>query len=136
MHRNARLVERFYAVQARLHAGENVLQELRGLLAEDVVWHVPGRSPIAGEYRGLADVHAYFIARRDLADQTFRVTPRGVLADDDRVVHFADGEALIGGELRRWRTVGIFTIRHGLIAECRLLPFDQYEFDEIWARRS
>jgi uncharacterized protein len=132
-HSSARLVERFYAVQRRFYAGENVGADLRGLLAEDVVWHVPGRSAIAGEYRGLEQVLGYFAVRREIADNTFRITSRGVLADADRVVHFADGEAAVGGELRRWRTVGIFNIRNGLIAECWLLPFDQYQFDEIWS---
>ena len=132
-HPNVRLVERFYAVQRRFYAGETVVADLRDLLTEDVVWHVPGRSPIAGEHRGLAQVVAYFDARRAIADNTFRITSRGMLADANRVVHFADGEALIGGEPRRWQTVGIFNIRDGLIAECWLLPFDQYQFDEIWA---
>jgi uncharacterized protein len=132
---NARLVERFYAVQGRFYAGENVGADLRGLLTEDVVWHVPGRSAIAGEYRGLEQVLRYFAVRREIADNSFRITSRGALADADRVVHFADGETAVGGELRRWRTVGIFNISNGLIAECWLLPFDQYQFDEIWGGR-
>ncbi len=132
VHPNAQIVERFCAVQRRFYAGEDVAADLRGLLAEDVVWHVPGRSAIAGEYRGLEQVLRYFSVRRELADKSFRIASRGVLADANRVVHFADGEASLGGELRRWRTVGIFNIRDGLISECWLLPFDQYQFDEIW----
>ena len=135
MNPNARIVERFYAVQRRFYAGENVVADLRGLLAEHVVWHVPGRSAIAGDYRGLEQVLAYFTLRREIADNTFRITSRGVLADANRVVHFADGEALISGEVRRWRTVGIFDISDELIAECWLLPFDQHQFDEIWGGR-
>jgi limonene-1,2-epoxide hydrolase len=48
-------------------------------------------------------------------------------------VHFADGEAVLGGTTRRWRTVGIFEVAGGRIAECWLVPFDQHAFDEIWA---
>jgi hypothetical protein len=80
-------------------------------------------------------VLAYFTLRREIADHSFRVASRGILAEGDQVVHFADGEAVISGELRRWRTVGIFKISNGVIAECWLLPFDQYQFDEIWRRR-
>ena len=129
----AEVVERFYAVQRRLYAGDDVAGELRELVADDVVWHVPGRNAIAGDYRGLNQVLAYFNARREIARNTLRITSRGMLADAGRVVHFADGEAVIGGEQRTWRTIGIFSVADGRIAECRLLPFDQYEFDEIWA---
>jgi ketosteroid isomerase-like protein len=129
---SAQTVERFYAIQRRFYAGEPVAPELHEVLAEDVVWHVPGRSAIAGEYRGVDEVLAYFGRRRDRADETFRITPRGMLAEGERVVHFADGEAELDGVRRSWRTIGIFRVIEGRIAECWLLPFDQYEFDEIW----
>ena len=132
MHPNTEVVESFYSIQRRFYAGEDVAAELRPLLTEDVAWHVPGRSAIAGDYRGLEAVLAYFARRRDYARGSFRVTPRGMLAEDERVIHFADGDALIDGRRRYWRTVGIFRIRGARIAECWLLPFDQYEFDEIW----
>ena len=133
MHPSAEAVERFYQVQRRFYTGEDVAQELRRLLTDDVVWHVPGRSSIAGEYRGTDEVLAYFAERRDIATSSFHLTPRGMLADDERVIHFADGDAMIDGRRRYWRTVGIFHLRRGRIAECWLLPFDQYEFDEIWS---
>jgi ketosteroid isomerase-like protein len=135
VHPNAEIVENFYAVQRRFYAGEDVAEELRGLLSEDVAWRVPGRSAIAGEYHGIAEVLAYFAKRRDRTSGSFRVTPRGILADNERVIHFADGDALIDGRRRYWRTVGIFRVSDGRIAECWLLPFDQYEFDEIWGSR-
>jgi ketosteroid isomerase-like protein len=132
VHRSAEIVENFYAVQRRFYAGEDVAEELRGLLNEDVAWHVPGRSAIAGDYHGVEEVLVYFAKRRDRTRASFRVTPRGMLADDERVIHFADGDALIDGRRRSWRTVGIFRVSAGRIAECWLLPFDQYAFDEIW----
>jgi [ribosomal protein S5]-alanine N-acetyltransferase len=129
----AQVVEAFYALQRRFYAGEAVDADLTRLLAPDITWHVPGHNAIAGDYRGREAVLAYFRRRRDLADRSFVVTPRGTLADECRVVHFADGEADLGGERRRWRTVGIFEVAGGSIAECWLLPFDQKAFDAIWA---
>ncbi len=132
-HSAAQIVDSFYAIQRRFYAGEPVERELAKLLAPDAAWHVPGRNVIAGDYRGRDEVLAYFRRRRDLADRSFVVTPRGTLADATRVVHFADGEAVLGGERRRWRTVGIFEVAQRLISECWLVPFDQHAFDEIWA---
>ena len=131
----AEVVDRFYAVQRSFYIGEPVEAELARLLAADVAWHVPGRNVIAGDYQGRDEVMAYFRRRRDLADRSFVVTPRGTLADATRVVHFADGEAVLGGETRRWRTVGIFEVAQQRLAECWLVPFDQHAFDEIWAAR-
>jgi ribosomal-protein-alanine N-acetyltransferase len=128
----AEVVDAFYAVQRRFYSGEEVEEDLARLLAPDVAWHVPGRSGIAGDYAGREEVLGYFRRRRDLTHRSFVVTSRGTLSDADRVVHFADGEATLGGETRRWRTVGIFEVAEGQIARCWLVPFDQYAFDEIW----
>jgi ketosteroid isomerase-like protein len=129
----AETIEAFYRLQRRFYAGEDVGEELRGFLDEEVEWHVPGRSAIAGDHRGADEVLSYFARRRERAGASFHITPRGMLADRDRVIHFADGDALIDGRRRYWRTVGIFRVDDGRIAECWLLPFDQYDFDEIWS---
>jgi ketosteroid isomerase-like protein len=103
------------------------------MLSEDVVWHVPGRSAIAGDYRGRDQVLRYFVTRRDLARATFRIVVRGVLADDERAVILAGGRVQRDGESSVWETVGVFRIVNGKIAECWVLPYDQYSFDEIWS---
>ena len=75
----------------------------------------------------------YFGARRAHAKATFRVLPRAILADDEQAVHMADGRLERDGQLRTWRTVGVFRIAGGKIAECWLVPFDLYLFDELWS---
>jgi PPOX class probable F420-dependent enzyme len=133
MHPNARLLEAFYQAQAAFYAGDDNTTVLRGLLADDIVWHVPGRSPIASHYHGHQEVLGYFAARQAHAKATFRVRPRAILADDQRAVQLADGELERDGQLRTWETVGVFRIADGKIAECWLVPFDQYLFDELWS---
>jgi predicted SnoaL-like aldol condensation-catalyzing enzyme len=49
------------------------------------------------------------------------------------VVQLADGQLERDGQLRSWQTVGVFRIADGKIAECWLVPFDQYRFDELWS---
>jgi predicted SnoaL-like aldol condensation-catalyzing enzyme len=48
-------------------------------------------------------------------------------------VQLADGQLERDGQLRTWQTVGVFRIADGTIAECWLVPFDQYLFDELWS---
>src|SRR5215211_320924 len=111
----------------------NDAADLRGLLADDIAWDVPGRSPIAGHYHRHQEVLGYFGARRAHAKATFRVLPGAILADDQQAVHLADGQLERDGQLRTWQIVGLFQIAGGQIAECWLVPFDQYLFDELWS---
>jgi ketosteroid isomerase-like protein len=133
LHPNEKVISDFYAAQHRFYAGEGAEDDVRALLAEDVVWHVPGRSAIAGDYRGWHDVRDYFARRRDKAQGTLRIEIRRTLAADDVVMQLAGGRAELGGKAHEWETVGVYRIVDGKIAECWLLPFDQYAFDEIWA---
>jgi RNA 2',3'-cyclic 3'-phosphodiesterase len=125
------VVRRFHAAQARAYAGDDT-EGLLDLLAADVVWHVPGRSAIAGEHRGRRDVLEYLLRRRQMTDSSFRVTIHGISIIGDRVVQLAGGRATRGGRELTWETVGLFRVHNGRIAECWLVPFDQYSFDEIW----
>jgi hypothetical protein len=131
-HPNAKLIHDFHEAQNRFYAGgDNDM--VRAMLAEDVVWHVPGRSAIAGDYRGREEVLRYFATRRELARSTFRIAIGDVLAGDERAVIFAGGQVQRDGETVEWKTAGVFRIVNRKIAECWVLPYDQYRFDEIWS---
>jgi uncharacterized protein len=126
-------------VLARLHEAQGAFyaggpeEPLRALLTEDIAWTVPGRNAIAGEYRGIDAVMAYFRRRRDLAARTFRMHPGDLLVGDgDRVAVLTDGTAVIGGVERRWSTVGLYELRDGRVAACWLLPLDLAAFDAAW----
>jgi membrane protein YdbS with pleckstrin-like domain/ketosteroid isomerase-like protein len=128
------------AVLARLHQAQGAFyaggppDPLRTLLCDDVVWVVPGANAIAGEYRGLEAVMAYFARRRELAHGSFRMHPGDVLAGDgDHVAALTDGTAVISGVEHHWSTVGLYRLRDGRIAACWLLPLDAAAFDAIWA---
>ena len=127
------VVRRFHAAQARLYAGGGGVDVVRELLSDDVVWHVPGASAIAGEHRGVEAVVAYMDARRRIMDGTFRVNVHGAAVIAGRVVQLAGGVAVRGGTDVAWETIGVFRVAGGRIAECWLLPFDQAAFDRIWS---
>jgi uncharacterized protein len=127
-------------VLARLHAAQGEFYSggadgpLRTLLAPDVEWHVPGANAIAGDYRGIDEVMAYFARRRDHAERSFRMHPGDVLAGEgDRVAVLTDGTATIAGREERWSTVGLYRLAGERVAGCWLLPLDPAAFDRIWA---
>jgi hypothetical protein len=78
------------------------------------------------------------LRRRDLADGTFRMRRHELMVGDgERFAALTDGSAIIDGRTREWSTLGLYRLRAELLAECRLIPFDQAQFDAIWgARRS
>lgn len=126
------VLERLHAAQRAFYAGGEE-GPVREVLAEDIAWHVPGDNDIAGDYRGIEAVMAYFMRRRDIADRTFRMHPGDVLTGDgEHVAVLTDGTAEIGGVERRWSTVGLYRLRGERVAECWLLPLDARAFDEIW----
>jgi ketosteroid isomerase-like protein len=126
------LLERWRAAQGAFYAG-GPEAPVRALLHDDVEWHVPGRNAIAGDYRGVDAVMAYFARRRDLAGRTFRVHPGEVLVGEgDHVGALADGTATIDGREHRWSTLGLYRFAGERLAGCWLLPLDPEAFDRIW----
>jgi uncharacterized protein len=102
-------------------------------LADDVVWHVPGTSPIAGDYRGREAVLEYFRRRRALAGGTIQITEHGQAHHEKAVVRLADGRAVLGGNDVAWRTAGAYRVAGGRIAEAWLVPLDLRQFEQAWA---
>jgi ketosteroid isomerase-like protein len=127
------LLARLQDAQNQFYAGGDA-GPVAAALAPDITWSVPGHSPIAGTYRGVDSVLGYFARRRDIANSTFRIYRRDVLAGaGDRIAALTDGTATIAGRERSWSTVGLYEIRGRLVAACWLLPLDPAEFDAIWS---
>jgi ketosteroid isomerase-like protein len=126
-------VAELHRLQAAMYAG-GPTEPLAELLADDVLWHVPGASPIAGDHRGKAAVIEYFRTRRRLADNSMRLHPGESLADGDTVVQRVDGSARIGGQPVSWSTVGVYRFKAGRVAEVWLVPTDLAKFEQIWNR--
>jgi uncharacterized protein len=137
-------VDREYAVERlqRLHDAQAVFyaggpaEPLYAMLTPDVVWTVPGDSPIAGVYEGVDAVLAYFAQRRDMASQTFKMQCLDVLVGEgEHAAALTDGTAVLGGITHTWSTVGLYRFRQGRVAACRLIPLDVREFDLVWTPR-
>jgi len=128
----AELVAELHRRQNEMYSGGSVDRVVE-LLAEDIVWHVPGSNPIAGDHRGAAQVIAYFERRRQLASATMKMEPGELLEMDDAVAQFVAGSATMNGEQVSWQTVGVYRVEDGRIREAWLVPLDSDLFDRIWS---
>jgi len=128
----AAIIDSLQRAQAALYEHGDP-EPVRQVLTADVEWIVPGASPIAGSYRGVDETVAYMLARRELAGGSFRMNRRALLTGEGYIAALTDGRATIAGREHTWSTVGLYEPRDGRIASCRLIPFDQAQFDAIWS---
>ena len=103
------VVDAFLAVQRTMYAGGDPAA-VEPFLAEDVIWHVPGSSPIAGDFRGREAVLGYFHRRRSLAGGTIRITELVQPHHNDGVVRLTEGHAWLGDSDVRWRAAGVYRV--------------------------
>jgi ketosteroid isomerase-like protein len=104
---------------------------VEALLAEDVVYHFPGRNPAAGTYRGRSEVMAFFRRFPTLLDGPPTTDTHDVLSSE---AHGADMTALTasrGGRSHAWRAVRIYHLVEDRISEVFVTIDDQAAFDDF-----
>jgi uncharacterized protein len=104
---------------------------LTELFADDVVWHVGGRSQLAGEYRGREAVFAFFGKIMEVTEGSFRLDVHAIFADDDHAVALTFVTASRGGRSIKDQAAHVFHVRDGKVTEYWYAPTDQYAFDEL-----
>jgi uncharacterized protein len=56
---------------------------MRAFLAEDILWHVGGKHPLSGDYRGVEAVLDYYAKVREQTGGTLTLEAVDILANDD-----------------------------------------------------
>ena len=109
------------------------IQGAIAVFAEDIFWHVPGRGPLARDYRGHAEVLGFFAHFMELSGGTFRLQIDDVLAKGDRVVVLCTESARRGG--RSWSSpqVHVWTVKNGKATVFWQFQGDQQTEDEFWS---
>jgi ketosteroid isomerase-like protein len=102
-------------------------------LAEDVLWHVPGRGPLSRDYRGHAEVLGFFEHFMALSDGTFQLRVDDVLARGNRVVVLCTESARRGR--RTWSSpqVHLWIVKNGKAEVFWQYQGDQQAEDEFWS---
>jgi ketosteroid isomerase-like protein len=106
---------------------------LTRLFADEILWHVAGRSPISGDYKGRDQVFGFFGKLMELSDGTAKIDVHDILANDEHGVALVTGTATRGGRSFEGQDVHTFHIRNGQVVEFWDGPLDQYEADEFWS---
>ena len=102
---------------------------IRSLVAETVVWHVPGRHPMAGEIRGVDELVAWLSRLSELG---FTLREHDVLGNDEHVCALSYMGARRPGVDIEIRVTSVFHFRAGRQVERWMYPEDMAAWDAIF----
>jgi len=109
------------------------LDLLRVVMTDDVVWHEPGHSSLAGTYKGPEAVLGFLAKLKSQSDGTFKIEVLDVLSKPERVVVFQRETANRAGKDLNVIVAVEFEIHNEKITEVTVYQADSYLFDEFWA---
>jgi ketosteroid isomerase-like protein len=105
--------------------GKEDIGSVREILAEDVVWTIPGHHPLAGPKRGVDEVLAFF---DQLAKAGFKAQPLAIVEAGEYVIDHHRGWSEAGSGLDvLWCLV--FRFANGRIQEVTNFCADQHRAD-------
>jgi ketosteroid isomerase-like protein len=104
---------------------------LEALYHEDIVWHVSGRGPWAGDHRGRAAVLGYLADVGEKAER-FDASLEDVLIGDERMAFVMRAVGSREGRSLDATYVVMLRLDGGRVAEVWSTAFDQYAVDAFW----
>ena len=107
------------------------MQELGELIDDEVVWHVPGTGPLAGDLHGRDEVFAWFQRLRDVTGGTFTLREHDVLGNDEHVVALSLMGAMKDGDPVEVPVVSVFHFKEGRQRERWFHPADLAAWDRM-----
>jgi len=128
MHENEKLLREGYEAFAKAD-----LDAIRELFAPDVIWHVDGRGPISGTYKGRDEVLGFLGELVSRSDGTVKLELHDVLANDQHAVALATTTAQRGDQRYHGQGVATYHVKGGKVTEAWFANNDQYAADEFWA---
>src|SRR5437764_12401145 len=88
-------------------------------------WHVPGHSPLSGDFRGHDQIGGFFQRIMELSGGAFSIEVHNVLAGGDLVVVLATVNAQRNGVAASFPEVHVWRLKNGKATE-----FREYQGDE------
>jgi ketosteroid isomerase-like protein len=109
------------------------MDTINELFADDVVWHIAGRSPIAGDYRGKEQVFGFFGTLQERSNGTSTVEVHDLLANDEHGVAIVIESASRNGNDYRGNATHVLHLKDGKVTEFWDAHPDQHSADEFWS---
>ena len=98
-----------------------------------IAWHVPGHSPLSGDYRGHDQIGGFFQRTIELSGGVFSIDVHNVLAEGDLVVVLATVNAQRSGVTASFAEVHVWRLKNGKVTEFREYQGDEQREDRFWS---
>ncbi len=125
-HPNEELVRTVYGA-----FGRGDMEALFSALSDDIVFHVPGRTPVSGDHRGKEQLSAFFEKVGERSAGTVHLDVHDVVANDQHVLGLANISGQPKGQPLSYHVVHVWHVREGKLAEMWEHP-EQAGFDAFW----
>lgn len=103
-------------------------EAIRSVLTSDVVWHIPGHHPLAGEKHGAGEVVSFF---KQLSKMHFKAEPIFFGAQGNLVVDMHRGWSEAGEGAEQMYAI-LYRIQDGKIVEASNFLIDQHSADAFY----
>ena len=127
-HPNAELIQKGYRA-----FGAGDIPAILEIFDPGITWHVPGRSPISGDFKGHDGVLDFFGRCQELSGGTLRIAVDETLADGERVVVLCTVSAQRGDRFWSSPEVQVWRVVDGRAVEFREFQGDQESEDAFWS---
>jgi uncharacterized protein len=97
-----------------------------------ITWHVPGHSPLSGQFKGHEQIGAFFQRTMDLSGGAFSIDVHNVLTDGDLVVALVTVNAKRRGNSASFPEVHVWRLKNGKVVEFREYQGDEQREDQFW----
>jgi len=124
-------VTRYRRMMAAFNTGD--LSTIGELVAPDVDYVVPGRSPLAGHTHDIAGLIEMLRRGKDLSGGSLQLELRSVVADAEYLFVYGRVRAERPGKRLDTEHCVVFRFESGKIVAGRTVPVDLYEFDAFWS---
>jgi uncharacterized protein len=101
--------------------------------APDIQWHIPGRNPLAGTYKGHDEVVGFFTQLGERSGGTFNLEINDWLASDQHVVVLVRETGQRGDNRLAVDGAHIWSLKDGKAVDFSFGSADQYAQDDFWS---
>jgi uncharacterized protein len=98
-----------------------------------IAWHVPGHSPLSGDYKGHEQVVGFFKRTMELCGGVFGIQVDHLLAEGDVVVALITVTAKRNGRSGVFEEVHVWRLANERVTEFREFQGDEQTEDRFWS---